>query len=64
MTEQWRKSSHSGSGNDPACVELAALSTGLGIRDSKDPGGGRLTVGRAAFGLLVQRIKRGALDRP
>ncbi len=37
MTEQWRKSSYSGGANDATCVELARLSTGIGIRDSKDP---------------------------
>ncbi|SEG74356.1 protein of unknown function [Thermomonospora echinospora] len=63
MTEQWRKSSHSGGANDSACVELAGLPAGVGIRDSKDPEGGRLTVRRAAFGELVRRIREGALDR-
>ncbi|HEX2316765.1 MAG TPA: DUF397 domain-containing protein [Thermomonospora sp.] len=62
MTEQWRKSSHSGTPNDPTCVEVAALSTGLGIRDSKDPHGGRLTVRPSAFGSLVHQIKTGSLN--
>ncbi|MBA9002708.1 DUF397 domain-containing protein [Thermomonospora cellulosilytica] len=64
MTIRWRKSSRSGSANDEACVELAGFPDGVGIRDSKDPEGGRLTVRRAAFGMLARQIKEGALDRP
>lgn len=36
----WRKSSHSGGGND--CVEIATTSDGAAIRDSKNPEGPRL----------------------
>ncbi|HWE91676.1 MAG TPA: DUF397 domain-containing protein [Pseudonocardiaceae bacterium] len=36
----WRKSSHSGGGND--CVEIATISQGAAIRDSKNPDGPRL----------------------
>ncbi|GAA4344151.1 DUF397 domain-containing protein [Actinomadura luteofluorescens] len=63
MTSAWRKSSHSGGATDEACVELAALPEGVGVRDSKDPEGGRLTVSGVAFGSLLRRIKDGALDR-
>ncbi|MEU8304637.1 DUF397 domain-containing protein [Actinomadura sp. NPDC048955] len=63
MTSAWRKSSHSGGATDEACVELAALPEGVGVRDSKDPEGGRLTVGGEAFESLLRRIKDGALDR-
>jgi len=63
MTEQWRKSSHSGGTSDEACVEVAGLSGVVGIRDSKDPDGGRLAVSGAEFGVLVEAIKRGRLDR-
>ncbi|GAA2280903.1 DUF397 domain-containing protein [Actinomadura luteofluorescens] len=65
MTSAWRKSSHSGGATDEACVELAALPEGggVGVRDSKDPEGGRLTVRGDAFGSLLRRIKDGALDR-
>ncbi|HKN53073.1 MAG TPA: DUF397 domain-containing protein [Amycolatopsis sp.] len=40
---RWRKSSHSGGGND--CVEVAFVGDGAAVRDSKDPDGGafRLT---------------------
>jgi hypothetical protein len=33
----WRKSSHSGAGND--CVEIALVETGAAVRDSKNPQG-------------------------
>jgi uncharacterized protein DUF397 len=36
----WRKSSHSGAGND--CVEIALVDTGAAVRDSKNPQGPRL----------------------
>ncbi|MBA9002298.1 MULTISPECIES: DUF397 domain-containing protein [Thermomonospora] len=64
MTEHWRKSSHSGGPSDPACVELAELPEGIGIRDSKNPHHGRLTLPPAAFGTLVRQIKEDALDHP
>ena len=63
MRTDWRKSSRSGAINDEACVEVAELFDGVGIRDSKDPEGGRLIVSGDAFGSLLQRIKEGALDR-
>lgn len=63
MKTDWRKSSRSGAINDEACVEVAELIDGVGIRDSKDPEGGRLTVSGDAFGSLLRRIKDGALDR-
>ena len=63
MTINWRKSSHSGSSTDEMCVEVAELVNGVGIRDSKDPDGGRLVVNRAQLGSLMQAIKEGALDR-
>ena len=38
----WRKSSHSG--NSGNCIEVAVTETVVGVRDSKDRGGPRLTV--------------------
>ena len=58
----WRKSSHSGGGSDNACVEVALLAGGVGVRDSKNPDGGRLELGRGGFAELVTRVKRGELD--
>jgi hypothetical protein len=53
----WRKSSRSNTqGGD--CVELAALPSGIGIRDSKNPAGPILNVDRAQLGELVHRIKQ------
>ncbi|MFA1558390.1 DUF397 domain-containing protein [Actinomadura chokoriensis] len=43
---------------------MAGLIGGVAIRDSKDPGGGRLRVSGDQFGCLLDRIKAGALDRP
>ncbi|MBO2465773.1 DUF397 domain-containing protein [Actinomadura violacea] len=63
MTAQWCKSSYSnGTHEGSNCVEVAALVSGVGVRDSKDPGGGQVTVGRAEFGALLARIRSGALD--
>ncbi|WP_149264807.1 DUF397 domain-containing protein [Actinomadura sp. K4S16] len=59
---KWRKSSYSGGVNDEACVELARLGQGVGVRDSKDPNGPHLDLGSRAFGGLVARIRRGELD--
>lgn len=62
MMAQWRKSSYSGSSNDEMCIEVAELSEGVAIRDSKNLHGGRLTVARGEFGTLLRRIKAEALD--
>ncbi|NKZ05735.1 DUF397 domain-containing protein [Actinomadura latina] len=63
MTIYWRKSSRSGSATDEACVELAALPGGVGVRDSKDPDGARLVVNRTQLGSLLHAIKEGTRDR-
>lgn len=55
-TAIWRKSSHSGS-TGGECVELAAVSGVVAVRDSKDPGGPKLVVGRDEFAALVARLK-------
>lgn len=59
MTELWRKSSHSGGVNDTYCVEVARLANagGIGIRDSKNPSAGHLTVSPAAFAILLHTIR-------
>lgn len=57
----WRKASRSNTqGGD--CVELAALDGKIGVRDSKNPSQGHLTVGRETLQGLVGRIKAGELD--
>ncbi|WP_083983931.1 DUF397 domain-containing protein [Actinomadura hibisca] len=52
----WRKASASGNDGDH-CVELANLGPAVGMRDSKSPEAGHLTVDRASLRALVARIK-------
>jgi hypothetical protein len=54
---QWRKSSRSTGSETSTCVEVAKLSYGIGIRDSKDPAGPVLTVSRAGFSAFAEAIK-------
>ncbi|QFG24285.1 DUF397 domain-containing protein [Actinomadura sp. WMMB 499] len=54
---RWRKSRRSESQGD-ACVEVAALPAGVGVRDSKAPDGGRLVLTAAAFRVLLDGLKR------
>lgn len=65
MTPIWRKSSHSGSGQggQSDCVETARLIGGVGIRDSKNPNAGALSVSAAQFAALLAKVKCGELDR-
>lgn len=60
MSVQWRKSTHSGGVNDEHCVELGRLGpgAGIGLRDSKDPEGGHLSLTSAQFTGLVAQIKQ------
>lgn len=54
---QWRTASRSAS-NGGECVEVAALADGIGVRDSKAPEAGHLTLGRESFRALVAALKR------
>ncbi|GAA4321525.1 DUF397 domain-containing protein [Actinomadura luteofluorescens] len=56
----WRKSSQSVEGTSSQCVELAALSGGVGVRDSKAPEAGHLTFDRRDFRALLAELKRQA----
>ncbi|MWA01482.1 DUF397 domain-containing protein [Actinomadura sp. LD22] len=57
----WRKSSHSGSGND-TCVEVSASVAGVvGVRDSVDPGGLVLAFAPSAWRAFTARVKDGEL---
>ncbi|MFE0023864.1 DUF397 domain-containing protein [Amycolatopsis sp. NPDC059021] len=48
----WRKSSHSGGGND--CVEIAFVGGDAAVRDSKDPEGGAFRLPASGWqGLLA-----------
>ncbi|WP_067482687.1 DUF397 domain-containing protein [Actinomadura hibisca] len=54
---RWRKAS--ASGNDGGhCVELADLGLSVGVRDSKAPDAGHLTLDRGTLAALVEAVKR------
>lgn len=57
MTAVWRKSSRSTT-QGGECVEVAALSHVIGVRDSKNPDGGHLTLAPGQFAALLRRLKR------
>ncbi|MFC5184802.1 DUF397 domain-containing protein [Actinomadura harenae] len=56
----WRKSKRSNT--EQACVEVATVPTAVGVRDSKNPEGGHLTMDRASVGALIAKVKAGDLD--
>lgn len=54
-TAAWRKSSHSGTGD---CIEaMAALNDTIGLRDSRDPDGDVIVLGRREWARLVDTLK-------
>jgi hypothetical protein len=57
----WRKSSRSADGTSGDCVEVAYLNTVIGVRDSKNPNGPRLTLSPATWRALTDHIKHGRL---
>jgi hypothetical protein len=60
---KWRRSSHSGGGNDDLCVELTRVAGRVWVRDSKDPDGDRLEFGRRTFAGLLTRVKHDELEQ-
>jgi hypothetical protein len=58
----WRKSSRSGFQADSDCVEVAKILSVIGIRDSKNSSGGKLSVSSGDFAALLGKVKRGELD--
>jgi Domain of unknown function (DUF397) len=58
----WRKATASASNGD--CVAVGTTATGqcAGIRDSKSPERGHLTVTPGVLGALLASIRRGELD--
>ncbi|WP_067459675.1 DUF397 domain-containing protein [Actinomadura macra] len=57
----WRKSSRSGP-EQSDCVEVANLTSGVGIRDSKNPDLGHLTLPTQVFADLLARVKHDELS--
>lgn len=53
----WRKATHSGGSEGSHCVEVAATSENVAVRDSKDPDGERLLLDRRYARSLAKRIK-------
>ncbi|GAA3947538.1 hypothetical protein GCM10023085_32210 [Actinomadura viridis] len=51
----WRKSKRSGDGGN--CVEVADLTVAVGVRDSKDPDGPRLSLSRDQWIHLTATLK-------
>jgi hypothetical protein len=56
---EWRKSSYS-QGNGGQCIEVAgSLPQVVAVRDSKDPGGARLTFQAASWIAFTDAVKNG-----
>ena len=51
----WRRSSYSGADNN--CVEVARVGRQFGIRDSKDPSGGALSLPPASWENFLDSLK-------
>jgi hypothetical protein len=47
---------------DSDCVELAKFHSVIGIRDSKNPARGRLSMSAGDFAALPGKVKRGEMD--
>lgn len=56
LTRPWRKSRHSGGGNE--CVEVAQNATCCLVRDSKQPEATRLRFTPEAWAAFVEQAKR------
>ena len=59
MTLEWRTSSHSGTGSDDHCVEVARLPDGVAVRDSKHREQGLVALTTEGFAALLARARRG-----
>lgn len=59
---QWRKSSRSADTGQHNCVEVARLPCVVGVRDSKSPEAGYLTLSVESFSRLIAQVKRNELS--
>ncbi|MFI1421012.1 DUF397 domain-containing protein [Streptomyces sp. NPDC020731] len=59
-SENWQRSSYSGSGDGNNCVEIAPSPTHTAIRDSKHPTHGPLSFPAPAFSAFVEALKSGS----
>ncbi|MFG1998294.1 DUF397 domain-containing protein [Spirillospora sp. NPDC048911] len=59
----WRTSTYS-STNGGECVEVAALSAQIGVRDSKNPEGPLIVFAEQGWTALISRIKNGEHELP
>ncbi|MFV2177144.1 DUF397 domain-containing protein [Actinomadura sp. LOL_016] len=57
----WRKSSRS-NGAGGACVEVADLTASIGVRDSKAPGAGHLSLTTETWAAFVAEVRGGQYD--
>lgn len=57
MTTTWRKSSHSGTQSGSECVEVGRLPQTIAFRDSKNPDGPKIIMGRDDFAALLATLK-------
>jgi hypothetical protein len=57
---KWFKSSRSGS--QGACVEVAVVTEGVAVRDTKDREGGTLEFTRTEWATFIDGLKTGAFD--
>ncbi|WP_326743155.1 DUF397 domain-containing protein [Streptomyces sp. NBC_01768] len=55
-TPKWRKSSYS-NGTGGECVEIADLQSAVGVRDSKQPRGPRISVHHSAWARFVASLR-------
>ncbi|MCC3770552.1 DUF397 domain-containing protein [Streptomyces sp. UNOC14_S4] len=53
----WFKSSHSGDNGGGGCISITALTSRIGIRDSKHPNGPAFVVPDAAWSSLIHEIR-------
>jgi|SoiMethySBSTD1v2_1073268.scaffolds.fasta_scaffold1409331_1 hypothetical protein len=58
---KWRKSSRS-NGSSGNCVEVALCPDGVAMRDSKNPDGPMLIIGRESWKVFIEATKSGEFD--